>query len=137
MPLATLERRTDRRAAHQVADLARREGVGLLVLGEPLGPGGKAGEAALRVRRFGRRLGKITGLPLRFIDETLTTVEASERLRAAGLEGRGRLRRQDPARRDLRDGVAAQILLQEALDLQHASGATDGRASGATDGERD
>lgn len=112
MPLTTLERRTDRQAAHQIADLARHEGVCLLVIGEPLGLDGQAGEAALRVRRFGKRLVRITGLPIQWINEALTTVEAAERLRAAGLDR--------PSRRDLRDAVAAQILLQEALDQEDA-----------------
>ncbi len=113
MPFATLERRTDRRAAHRIADLARREGVEMLVFGEPLGPGGEIGEAARRVHRFGARLARITRLPIRWIDETLTTVEAAERLRAAGLDR--------PGKRERRDMVAAQILLQEALDRERAS----------------
>ncbi len=133
MPLATLERRTDRRAAHQIADLARREGVGLLVFGERHGLDGKAGDTAPRIRRFGQRVARITGLPIRWINEALTTVEATERLRAANLDRQGRQGRpgrqdpgrqdpgrQDPDRRDLRDAVAAQILLQEALDQEHA-----------------
>lgn len=108
VPLTTLERRTDRRAAYQIADLARQEKVELLVLGEPLAPDGSAGEAAQRVRRFGRRLAKASGLPVRFVDETLTTVEAAERLAAIGADRREHAER--------RDAVAAQILLQEALD---------------------
>ncbi len=111
MPHTTLERRTDRRAAHQIADLARREGVELLVLGEPLGLDGEAGEAALRIRRFGARLARVTGLPIRWVDETLTTIEATERLHAAGLDR--------PGKKERRDAVAAQILLQEALDRDH------------------
>ena len=105
LPLSVLERTTDRRAIHQIADLARREGVTLLVLGEPLGLDGSVGEAALRVRRFGEKLGRVTGLPVRLVDEALTTVAAAERLRDAGTD-----------RPDRRDAVAAQILLQEALD---------------------
>ena len=108
MPLTTIERRTDRRAAHRIADLARQEGIGLLVLGEPLGAGGAAGEAAHRVRRFGEKLRAATGLPIRWVDEALTTVAAAERLRDTGLDR--------PRRRERRDSVAAQILLQEALD---------------------
>lgn len=107
MPLSTIERSTDRRAIHQIADLARREGIALLVLGEPLGLDGRAGEAAARVRRFGERLARVSGLPIRWVDEALTTVAAAERLRDAGLD-----------RRDRRDAVAAQILLQEALDQE-------------------
>lgn len=108
MPLSTFERRTDRQAIHRIADLARAEGVGLLVLGEPLGLDGAAGAAARRVRRFGERLHRVTGLPVRWVDEALTTVEAQERLRDAGLDR--------PEKAGLRDAVAAQILLQEALD---------------------
>ena len=108
VPLTTLERRTDRSAVREIAEIARREGVGRLVLGEPVGLDGQRGEAAERVRRFGNRLAGITGLPVRLVNESLTTVEAQERLRAAGV---------DPRRQPERiDAVAAQILLQEALD---------------------
>ena len=105
MPLATIARETDRRAAYRIAEIARREDIGLLVIGEPLGLDGQAGPAAERVRRFGKRLARAAGLPLRWVNEALTTVEASERLREAGSD--------EPRRRD---AVAAQILLQEALD---------------------
>ena len=109
LPLATIERQTDRRAAYQIAELARQEQVDFLVLGEPRGLDGIAGDAVHRVRRFGVRLGKASGLPIRWINEALTTVEATQRLAAAGRDSRGSEAR--------RDAVAAQILLQEALDL--------------------
>ncbi|HVG06415.1 MAG TPA: Holliday junction resolvase RuvX [Thermoanaerobaculia bacterium] len=110
LPLTTLERRNDRSAVRAIAEIARREGIGRLVLGEPVGLDGQRGEAAERVRRFGDRLAGITGLPVRLVNESLTTVEAQERLRAAGF---------DPRREPERiDAVAAQILLQEALDSE-------------------
>lgn len=110
VPLATLERRNDRSAAREIAAIARREGVGHLVVGEPLGLDGRRGEAAGRARRFAERLAELTGLPLEMVNESLTSVEAAERLRAAGV---------DPRRHPERlDAVAAQILLQEALDRQ-------------------
>ena len=108
VPLTTLERRDDRGAARAIARLAASEGVGGLVLGEPLGLDGAAGEAAQRVRRFGRRLADTTALPVHLVTETLTSVEAERRLREAGV---------DPRRHPERiDSTAAQILLQEALD---------------------
>jgi putative Holliday junction resolvase len=108
VPLATLKRRNDRSAVRQIAEIAHREGVGRLVLGEPVGLDGERGEAAERVRRFGRKLAEVAGLPLELIDEALTTVEAAERLRQAGI---------DPRRQPERlDALAAQILLQDALD---------------------
>jgi putative pre-16S rRNA nuclease len=108
VPLTTLARRNDRSAARAIAEIARREEVGRLVLGEPVGLDGRRGEAAERVRRFGDRLAAASGLPVRLVGEALTTVAAQERLREAGVDFR-----KDPA---LIDAVAAQILLQEALD---------------------
>lgn len=110
LPLTTLERRDDRGAARQIHRIAVEQSVSGLVLGEPLGLDGEANEASERVRRFGRRLEAVTGLPVELIPEALTSVEAEERLRSAGL---------DPRRhRDKVDAVAAQILLQEALDCR-------------------
>ncbi|MDY7095985.1 MAG: Holliday junction resolvase RuvX [Acidobacteriota bacterium] len=108
VPMTTLERKNDRSASRALTRLAREEGVEGIVLGEPVGLDGEAGEAALRVRRFGARLASESGLPVVLIDETLTSREAERRLRAAGV---------DPRRHPERvDAAAAQILLQEALD---------------------
>lgn len=127
LPLEIFERRTDRRAIYRIADLARQEGVGLLVIGEPRsdvptsrGPAGRRSlwsgvPACRRVRRFGERLARVTGLPVRWVDESLTTVEAGARLAAIG--------RDHPERRD---AVAAQILLQEALDQMAEGGGDEG-----------
>lgn len=117
VPLSTLERRNDRSAVRQIAEIARREQVGRLVVGEPLGLDGQRGPAALRARRFGERLAAATGLPLTLVDESLTSVEARERLLQAGAN----LRR-DAARID---SVAAQILLQEVLDRAMGKGGAD------------
>lgn len=108
VPLTTLVRQNDKAAIREILAIARREGVGRLVLGEPRNVDGTRGEAAGRVRRFGERLAEKAGLPLEWVEETLTTVAAAERLREAGVDPR-----KDPARLD---AVAAQILLQEALD---------------------
>ena len=108
LPLTTLERDTDRRAVYRIVDIARQEEVGVLILGESRGLDGTDHAAAERVRRFGAKLHKAARLPVGWVDESLTTVEAAERLDAAGLDAREHARR--------RDAVAAQILLQEALD---------------------
>ena len=118
LPWKVIERQTDRRAVHRIADLARQEGVTLLAVGEPLAADGTAGPAAARARRFGDRLAAVTGLPVVWVNEALTTVEAAGRLRDAGSSPAGR---QGPEGRtpDPRlDAVAAQILLQEALDRE-------------------
>jgi putative Holliday junction resolvase len=114
VPLTTLERRDDRSAARRIAEIVRREQIEALVLGEPVGLDGERGPAAERVRRFGDRLAAATGLPLRYVGEALTSVEAAGRLREAGVDA--------PPESGRLDAVAAQILLQEALDAQARKG---------------
>jgi putative Holliday junction resolvase len=108
VPLTTLERTSDRAAVGELAALARREEVGALAVGEPRNLDGSRGEAAERARGFAAKLARATGLPLELVDEALTSVEAAERLAAAGIDARRRAGKLD--------AVAAQIVLQEALD---------------------
>lgn len=111
-PLTTVERSSDRQALRALADLARHEGISRLVVGEPRGLDGRAGEAAARARRFAAKLSAATGLPHVMVDEALTTSEARRRLRAAGVDLRRHPERLDAA--------AAQLILQELLDSERA-----------------
>lgn len=109
LPHGVVERASDRGAIEEIARLVAEEGVGRLVVGEPRRPAdGAPGDAAERVRAFAAKLARATGLEVEWVDETLTSHEAAERLRAAGRSGR--------AARARLDAIAAQILLQEALD---------------------
>jgi putative Holliday junction resolvase len=108
VPLATFERQNDRSAVRHICELVRREGVEMLVVGEPRNLDGSRGPAAERAAAFARRLATAASLPLTLVDEALTSVEATERLTAAGVDVR-----REPERVD---AVAAQILLQDALD---------------------
>lgn len=108
VPLEAFERRDDRSAVRYIAEIAGREGVEALFVGEPRTLAGDRGDSARRATRFAGRLAAATGLPWEPVDEALTSVEAEARLRAAGV---------DPRRHPERiDALAAQILLQEALD---------------------
>lgn len=118
LPLETFERRNDRQAASHIAALAREHGVELLVLGEPVNVDGSVHASAERIARFRRRLAERTGLEVVLAQETLTSYEAAERLREVGV---------DPARHPEHiDAVAAQILLQQALDRRTAGTARGG-----------
>lgn len=111
VPLTTLSRVSDRDAIAQIQAIVTRENIEHLVLGEPRNMDGSVGDAAHRVRSFRRKLQDQIPLPCDLVDETLTSVEARERLRDAGV---------DPRRAKERiDQVAAQILLEQYL----ASGA--------------
>ena len=108
LPSETLVRTDDRGALAAIAAIVRREEVTWIVVGEPLRSDGSAGPPAERARRFAARLSALCGLPVETQDETLTSREADHRLRDAGVT---------PARRrERRDALAAQLLLQEALD---------------------
>lgn len=113
LPLTTIVRTSDAKAIADIVELARREEVTRLVVGEPRGLDGLQGTAAARAQRFAEQLGRAAGLPVLLVDEALTSVEAERRLREAGL---------DPRRDRMRlDAVAAQILLQEQLDSERSA----------------
>jgi len=115
LPWRTLERQSDARAVAEIAALVAAEQVESIVVGEPRRPAdGAATAAARRVRRFGEKLARATGRPVEWIDETLTSREAEQRLREAGVP-----RAQWAARRD---AVAAQVVLEEALDRRARQG---------------
>lgn len=103
-PLATLRRSSDARAVEEIRELAESEEVEGIVIGEPRRRDGTRGDAAARVHGFARKLRDATRLPVRLTDELLTTREAAARLGARGRD------------RDRLDALAAQILLQQALD---------------------
>jgi len=79
-----------------------------LVVGLPLSLGGEEHELSRRCRRFANQLHGRFGLPVRLVDERLTSAVADTRLREAGLDGR--------ARKAVIDRVAAQEILQSYLE---------------------
>lgn len=108
LPLETVRRTSDREAIEHLAGLCTREGVQRLVVGRPRHLDGRESAASRRTASFARKLAAATGLECELVDEGLTSVEAGRRLREAGVDPRA-----EPARLD---AVAAQILLQDALD---------------------
>jgi putative Holliday junction resolvase len=107
-PLATHHRRGRDEDAAYFRGLVEREEVGGLVVGLPLHTDGREGQKAAEARAFGRWLTETTGLPVVFFDERFTTSQAESALWSAGLTHR--------KRKERRDRVAAQILLQAYLD---------------------
>jgi putative Holliday junction resolvase len=107
-PLETIE--TPQRDARfrRIAELVAEWRPACLVVGLPVHVDGTPHEMTDRARRFGRQLEGRFGLPVRYVDERLTTAEAALALREAGVRARGQ--------RAVRDRVAAQIILQSYLD---------------------
>jgi putative Holliday junction resolvase len=88
--------------------LIEEQEVGQIVVGLPVHLSGREGQKAAEARAFGRWLGQVTGLPVGFADERFTTVEAESALWSAGLTHK--------RRKERRDRVAAQIMLQAFLE---------------------
>ena len=107
-PLTTYERCTAEQDAVYLRNLIAAESIGQIVLGLPVHLDGREGQKAAEVRAFGAWLAEATGLPVVYFDERFTTVEAESALWEAGLSHQ--------KRKERRDRVAAQILLQTYLD---------------------
>jgi putative Holliday junction resolvase len=113
-------RRCDRAAdAEWFRCLARDEGLVGFVVGLPVHNDGSEGLLARQARAFGAWLEQVTRLRVEFFDERFTTVEANSILAAVPLSRR--------ARSELRDKLAAQLMLAAYLESQASSG--QGRAS--------
>jgi len=109
-PLSVIERTSRAEDVARIGEVASRRTAQTLVVGLPLNMDGSAGPAARRARRFARMLERELGLKVELWDERLSTAEAERALIAAG-ERRAR-------RREMRDGVAAALILQSYLDAQ-------------------
>jgi putative Holliday junction resolvase len=103
-PLTTL--RAGDRAG--VAELVGAEAVGLVLVGLPRNMDGSLGPAATAAQAEAAALTALLPVPVRLVDERLTTVSADRALRAQG--------RRAPARRQVVDQTAATVLLQGWLD---------------------
>lgn len=83
-PVETIDvRKTD--AIERIAAVALQRSVKTLVLGLPVRVDGTEGTAAEKVRGFGAKLSKrLPALPLVYVDEAYTTMDAAAKLREAG-----------------------------------------------------
>lgn len=108
-PLPFLPAKADAKLAREIAALAVKEKVELVLLGLPRNMDGTHGEAAALVKAFAQILEKaLAPVPLKFVDERLSTVQASRQLHEAGRDTR--------QQRGKIDSAAAAVLLQGYLD---------------------
>ncbi|MDH2392117.1 MULTISPECIES: Holliday junction resolvase RuvX [Streptomyces] len=90
-----------------------------VVVGLPRSLSGREGPAAAKIRTFAQHLARsIAPVPVRLVDERMTTVTASQGLRASGVKSR--------KGRSVIDQAAAVVILQNALEAERASGAPPG-----------
>jgi putative Holliday junction resolvase len=112
-PLVTVPRDVDGSTdMAAIAALVAEHGVVQVVIGLPRTLAGREGPAAEAARAFAERLATVVDVPLVFSDERLTTVVATQQLRASGRKGR--------RQRAVVDQVAAVAILQGWLDARRS-----------------
>ena len=127
-PVLTLERkRSPREDLRSLARLARRFGVVGIVVGNPVHLSGEPSPQGAKTQVFAAQLGDLSGLPIHFWDERLTTREAHHILYEAG-HARQQHRR-------VVDQVAATLILQSFLE--QGSGVRDQGSGRQGQGESD
>ena len=94
--------------ATALTDLLAAEEIDEIVVGLPVSLSGDEGPSARAAREFGEEVVQITGLSVIYHNEQFSSVVAERAMLEGGLS------RQD--RRDMRDKVAAAVLLQDYLD---------------------
>lgn len=95
-----------------------------IVVGLPRSLSGGEGPAAGRIREVAADLSeRVSGIPLRFVDERFTTVTAERVLREQGRKGQ--------KRRAVVDQAAAVVILQHALDIDRESARETGSPPGS------
>ena len=106
-PLRTLVRTTRDKLFAELLDIIRGEGVEAVVLGLPLDMDGNETLTTRQVLNFRDSLARRTDLPIHLVNEALTSFDARDRLREAGV----------PARRhkDMLDQMAAVCILETYL----------------------
>ena len=110
--LTTIERTSFDRDVQKLRELVEQRQVQLLVVGLPYSLNGTLGFQARQVQKFTKRLAKALQLPVEYMDERLTSVEAEELLKAE--------KRSPLSNKSLIDRKAAAIILQQWLDARRS-----------------
>jgi len=113
-PLTTLMHRSDEETVRHIAQLASKLKVAQIVIGLPRRTDAQEGEMERRVKAFAEKLRQAVSVPIVLFDERFTTRIAEQVLLEADLSRR--------KRKQVRDRLAAVILLQSFLEAQRMSG---------------
>jgi len=115
VPVETLPRDTALTAVKRLVDeLSPLE----VIVGLPLSLSGSHTPSTNDAEAFAMQLAQVLSVPVRMIDERLSTVQAHANLRGAG--------KSSVSQRGMIDQAAAVILLQHALDSERAQGVAPG-----------
>lgn len=111
-PVETIRRRDD--IVGKIVQAAAERSALEIVVGLPVSLSGADTPSTADARDVARALAAASGVPVRLVDERLSTVSAQSALHASGRTTR--------SSRSVVDQVAAVIILQHALDSERAGG---------------
>lgn len=114
----------------RIAAILEEEGAFEVVIGLPRSLSGSEGPAATKVREFAAAVAaRVAPVPVRLVDERLTTVTAESMLRERGKKGQ--------KRRAVVDQAAAVVILQHAIDAERSRGSAPGEVVAVTQEDSD
>lgn len=111
-PVETVAR--DDASVARIVALAEEHSAIEILIGLPLNMRGEDTASTTDARDFAAAVGAASALPIRLVDERLSTVSAHAALRSSG--------RSQRSSRSIVDQVAAVVLLQQALDVEKSTG---------------
>lgn len=117
-PYETLERTSD--YLHRLSTILEEISVFEIVIGLPLSLSGEHTASTNDAIEVSRAIASVTEIPVRLIDERLTTVSAHSAMKAVG--------KNQKKSRPVIDQVAAVLILQQALDSERSTGQLAGKA---------
>jgi putative holliday junction resolvase len=121
VPLETVRRGSG--DLQRLADIVASHDALEVVVGLPTSLSGREGPAAAKAREAARDIGhRVAPVPVRLVDERMTTVTAERVLRDRGKKG--------AKRRAVVDQAAAVVILQYALDSERTTGSAPGETLG-------
>lgn len=108
----SIQREEDGATIDRIGKIIKEKNIGAVIVGHPVMLSGRVGEMAKEASRFAEKVAERFNIETVMVDERLTTVEAEKLLISADLSRR--------RRREVRDKIAAQIILQKYLDRESA-----------------
>jgi putative holliday junction resolvase len=122
--IAVIERKSKKADMDAIGKALSESGAGAIVVGYPLRLDGSAGIQCEKVDRFIASLREVIAVPVTAWDETLSTKEAEELMREAGVKRK--------KKRGMVDRIAAAFILQDYLNKKalHGTGAPKGPRGG-------
>lgn len=124
-PVETVEAGPDGLA--RLVEIVRESGAALVYVGLPRHLSGGEGSASAAARAYGEQMAwAVAPVPVRLIDERMSTVTAHRSMRAAGRPGR--------RQRAVVDQAAAVVILQHALEVEGRTGERAGELVQVTGG---